>query len=401
MKKSAQLWYLVLLIPTFIESIDHKLPTVSLGPLTIGRLGFIIAGILLLFQYPNQRKDSNIYKGLMIMLLGNIIAGIVNNEMDSVSRTIAFSLLLTGALGMTTFFESILGRKALMVFFISSLVYWLNYMFDRIFSGGTINAYSALFIEGEAINHHFVGMNISMAGLFTSIYFFYKNNNMKIWGYFGIGLAAIACFLSESRSNTLFTLLGLLLLIIIQRKDLSKQFFILLPFVLVAYFAVNNLLQESDALTQRFDLNDTEYQERTTGMRFDMIYEAFNQLVKHPVGKGFRNIYVNIDGRNLNIHNQYLTFIIGGGIISLIGVIIWLREVILNLRTYLKIGILRLKNDSFYVAIAIATFVFHVTLLTLEFSTLLFFFIISLAILSETRIKEEQRLIRNEKSFNT
>jgi hypothetical protein len=399
MKKSAQLWYLVLLIPTFIESIDHKLPTVSLGPLTIGRLGFIIVGILMLFQYPNQSKDSNIYKGLMIMLLGNIIAGIVNNEMDSVSRTIAFSLLMTGALGMTTFFATPIGRNALMVFFISSFIYWVKYMFDRIFSGGSINAYSALFIEGDAINHHFVGMNISIAGLFTSIYFFYKNNNMKIWGYFGIGIAAIACFLSESRSNTLFTLSGLLLLLVIQRKNISRQVFILLPFLIVAYLAVDNLLQESDALSQRFDINDTEYQERTTGMRFDMIYAAFNQLVQHPIGKGFRNIYVNIDGRNLNIHNQYLSFIIGGGIISLIGVIIWLRQVILGMFSYLSFGMFRLKNDSFYVAIAISTFIFHVTLLTLEFSTLLLFFIISLAILSETKIKEEQRKMRYESSL--
>lgn len=398
MKKSAQLWYLVLLIPTFVESIDHKLPTVSLGPLTIGRLAFIIAGILMLFQYPKERKDSNIYKGLMIMLIGNIIAGIVNNEMDSVSRTIAFTLLMTGAYGMTTFFSTPVGRNALMVFFIASFIYWVKYMFDRIFSGGSINAYSALFIEGEAINHHFVGMNISMAGLFTSIYFYYKNNNMKLMGYFGIGIAAIACFLSESRSNTLFTIMGLVLLLVIQRKNMSRQFFILLPFVLVAYLAVNNLLEESDALTQRFDLNDTEYQERTTGMRFDMIYEAFNQLVQHPAGKGFRNIYVNIEGRNLNIHNQYLTFIIGGGVISLIGVIIWLRQVILNIQSYLNIGMMRLKNDSFYVAIAIATFVFHVTLLTLEFSTLLFFFIISLTILSETKIKQEQTRARLELS---
>lgn len=400
MKRSAQIWYLVLLIPTFIESIDHKLPTISFGPLTIGRLAFIIVGILMLFQYPNDHKKSNTYKGLMIMLLGNLIAGIVNNEMESVSRTIAFSLLMTGAFGMTTFFATPIGRNALIVFFISSFIYWVKYMFDRIFSGGSINAYSALFIEGDAINHHFVGMNISMSGLFTSIYFFYKNNNMKIWGYFGIGIAAIACFLSESRSNTIFTLLGLLLLLVIQRKNILRQVFILLPFVIVAYLAIDNFLQESDALSQRFDINDTEYQERTTGIRFDMIYEAFNQLVKHPVGKGFRNVYVNIEGRNLNIHNQYLSFIIGGGVISLIGVIIWLRQIIINMKLYLNNGMIRLKNDSFYVAIAISTFIFHVTLLTLEFSNLLLFFIISLAILSEIKIKEEQRRMRYESSIN-
>ena len=67
---------------------------------------------------------------------------------------------------------------------------------------------------------------------------------MKIWGYFGIGIAAIACFLSESRSNTIFTLLGLLLLMVIQRKNILRQVFILLPFVIVAYLAIDNFLQE-------------------------------------------------------------------------------------------------------------------------------------------------------------
>jgi hypothetical protein len=382
MKKSAQLWYLVLLIPTFIESIDHKLPTISFGPLTIGRLAFIIAGVL------------------MIMLLGNIIAGIVNNEMDSVTRTIAFSLLMTGALGMTTFFSTPIGRKALIVFFASSFIYWLNYMFDKIFSGGSINAYSALFIEGEAINHHFVGMNISIAGLFTSIFFFYKNNNMKIWGYFGTGIAAIACFLSESRSNTLFTILGLLLLLLMQRKNLIKQVFIVLPFAIAAYFAVDNLLEESDALSRRFDLNDTDYQERTTGMRFEMINAAFNELIVHPAGKGFRNIYVTIGGKKANVHNQYLTFIIGGGIISLIGGVIWLSAIVNNLILIIGKRMYNLRKDSFYVAIGISTFIFHVTLITLEFSTLLFFFIVSLAILSETKISEEQMRMRKEARLN-
>jgi hypothetical protein len=392
MKRNEQIWYLILLLPAIIESIDHKIPTITFGPFSIGKMSLIIIGLILTFQYPKVKNKSRIYLGLIIMVIGNLIAGIINNEMDSVTRAIAFGLLLIGANGLTVLFSAKYGKYGLMVFFVASFFYWTNYMGSLFFSGGSINAYSELFLEGEAINHHFVGMNISMAGLFSSIYFFYKDGNMKIFGYVGIVVAAVVCFMSESRSNTLFTIFGLVLLLLLKRKNLARHFFILTPIVLLSAYFTNGLLNENDVLSQRFDVNDLDYQERTTIVRVEMIEAAFTELANNPLGKGIKNIYVKVRNRNLNIHNQYLTFIIGGGIVGLIGVLIWISAVYSNLIFYLRKGNVEFKRDSYYTAIIITTTIFHITLTTLEFSTLLFFLIISISILLEERINSHKSL---------
>ncbi len=76
-----------------------------------------------------------------------------------------------------------------------------------------------------------------------------------------------------------------------------------------------------DAISGRFNLSDTDYQARTLRSRFLLIEMFFESFINYPLGKGINNIKLNIGYRDsLLAHNQYISFIIAGGIFAMIGV---------------------------------------------------------------------------------
>ena len=161
--------------------------------------------------------------------------------------------------------------------------------------------------------------------------------------------------------------------------------------MLIAYLFLDNLTTKSDSLNQRYDLSDTDYQTRTTSMRFDMIYIAIDDFISNPMGKGFRNVYIRVGTRDLNIHNQFLSYIIGGGIISLIGTIIWLMGIYKSMKFLITRKAAKLKDNQFIVGITIGVTIFHITLFTIEYSSLMFFVILSLAFVAESACNDQKK----------
>jgi len=121
-----------------------------------------------------------------------------------------------------------------------------------------------------------------------------------------------------------------------------------------------------------------EYQERTSGMRIAFFKEGVNQFLSNPMGKGMIDTRVFYKGRDLMIHNQYLTFIVGGGILALAGIIYFFFGI---LKLYRKVAENKAGQElimkTFDFALFMSCITFFVTIFTVEMSGLFFFFMIS------------------------
>jgi O-antigen ligase len=145
--------------------------------------------------------------------------------------------------------------------------------------------------------------------------------------------------------------------------------------------AISMLFDTSERLRQRFDIQDTEYQSETTASRL-YVYTAFINVIQlHPFGTGYREAYLpGITSKRLFLHNSYLTYILGGGIFSLVGVLLLLRE-LLNLsisfvRRRKIVSNLQKKLEP----INLSFIIYFLTLVSIEQGGLFFFFILSLGI---------------------
>lgn len=122
-------------------------------------------------------------------------------------------------------------------------------------------------------------------------------------------------------------------------------------------------------------------------MRIEYQKLAIGNFISNPLGKGVVDIQVNYKGRTSSIHNQFLTFIVSGGLIALFGLIV------------LAIGLIKVFGQIFQYqkeqkdqwsrylfAATMACMTFFITLLFIEMSGLLLFVMISILLFLEKEI---------------
>lgn|GEM_PF-1750183 len=389
MSKHLQYIVTILLLPALLETIDFEAFQVSISglPLTLGRTCFIAAGLVGLFTKGGGTLNTITFKALGIILCGCILGTLTaSGDTNAITRTIAMILLLLGAAGLAQLWEHAFFQYLITIFFSVNFLYWTVYIFRAVlFSGG--GAYSAMFSEGATINHHIPGLAISVSAMFVAVNLFYVHGKLKLLGFVVMIIAIVACVLAESRSNFIFTTLGLLLLILKGRKDIGRLALVIVPSVVLLFFIVSYFFRSSEVLSQRFDINDKDYQERTTGMRVDFIYEAFNVFGDNILGRGITDAEVVYKGRTMMIHNQYLTFLLAGGIIALVGIVMWLGNMIREFA-----GIFITKSyaalHNYLLAIFFSVFIFFISLFTIDSTGLLFFMIISLSCMLDYHLKK-------------
>jgi hypothetical protein len=382
MGKLQQYFIIFLLIPSFAEIIDFNEYAIAIpgSPFSLGRITFILVGILGFFTQNSIITQSNIAVGLYMIFFGSLVGGLLSDEIElSLSRSIGNLFLLLGAIGFSRIIKFKFIKVSINLFFILLCLYWSNYVYQRILTGGlNFNSYSQLFGENEAINHHVVGFNISIATIFLALNYFYKQNNLKVLGYLVIFNGIFVCFLSETRSNLLIISFCLFVIMLKSKMSFSRLFSITIPLLVGMYFVSSLVASQNEKLFQRFDATDTEYQEKTTGMRFDFIEGFFVAFGNNPLGKGVLGTqigYGNIESTML--HNQYLTFILSGGIIAFFGIIILLKEYLNIFFNYRKLALI--NNDTNY-AYLISMMTFLITLITIEQSGLFLFLCFSILV---------------------
>jgi hypothetical protein len=381
MKKISQYFLLFLLLPSIAETIAASKFSIPVpgSPFTLGRITFIIVGISGIFNNRIFFFNSNTLKGLLFIILGTMFGGLFSNQIGlSLSRSLGNILLIIGSIGLASLWQLHFFRKFLDLFFILNLSYWAYYVFNLTISNGTtFVAYSQLFMDNEAINHHIVGVNASVSSIYIAIRYFYQNEQLKLVGYIIVFIGIITCFICESRSNLLFTIITLLLILFFSKLKLSKILFISMPIVIVMYLILIGVAENNETLLQRFDVTDEDYQNRTTGVRFEFIEGFFKSFIDNPFGRGVYGAEIKSSGfESTMIHNQYLTFILSGGIIAFIGLFIWILEFIAVFKFTIKNG----NFNIFNFAIMYSMLTFLATLTTVEYSGLLFFMYASLLI---------------------
>ena len=209
-------------------------------------------------------------------------------------------------------------------------------------------------------------------------------------------LAMLVCFITESRSNFLFTCLVFFLLLSTSKLRWPSRFIILFVVFGGIGFIFYTVASFSDTLLQRFDLSDSEYQYRTSQSRVGFIFAFLDEFVRNPMGKGILDAEVSYgDFNSMMLHNQYLTFVLSGGIIAMFGVLLWI----------IKFSSLFLRNlrsvslGEFPRAIVYSAFVFFLTLTTLEFTGLLMFVLFSLLFWFNKYLTNPENIIHSHKSF--
>jgi len=237
----------------------------------------------------------------------------------------------------------------------------------------------------EVVNHHVLGINVSTSAIYVAVRYFYYKNELKIGGFLIVFLGILICFLAETRSNVLFSGFVLLVILFASKVKMSKLLILSIPVLFGMLIFLTQVAEQNEGLYQRFDASDNDYQERTTEMRFEYIGAFFKAFIKNPIGKGVYGTEITSNGfESTLVHNQYLTFILSGGMIAFFGVILWVSE-------FIKLFLRSIKSDtqkgSYNYAILMSMLVFMITLNTVEYSGLLFFLYASLLLfLSENYI---------------
>jgi O-antigen ligase len=333
---------------------------------------------------------SNTFKGFILIFFGSIIGGLLSSQIaNSVSRALGSFVLLFGSIGFARLLSNKNFRKGLDVFFVLNLAFWTFYIFFHTFSGGlNFISYSALFMNEEVVNHHVLGINVSTSAIYVAVRYFYYKNELKIGGFLIVFLGILICFLAETRSNVLFSGFVLLVILFASKVKMSKLLILTKPELFGMIIFLTQVEEQNEGIYQRFDASDNDYQERTTEMRFEYIGAFFKAFIKNPIGKGVYGTEITSNGfESTLVHNQYLTFILSGGMIAFFGVILWVSE-------FIKLFLRSIKSDtqkgSYNYAILMSMVVFMLTLNTVEYSGLLFFLYASLLLfLSENYILDK------------
>jgi hypothetical protein len=388
LNKSIQTFLLILLIPTISESIDATKYLISIpgSPFSLGRLSFILVGFIRLFYIKKEYFASKIFISFLLIFFGAVIGAFFSNQIElSLSRSIGQLLIFFASIGVASLWRLVFFRKYLDLFFLINYIYWTYYVYELTLSKGfSFVAYGELFLENGVVNHHVVGINISVSCVYLAMRFFYQNNHLNVWGYLIIFFGVLTCFLSETRSNLLFTLITFMVILASSKFKFNKLLFISIPAFYLLISFLSGIASENDILYQRFDLSDSEFQTRTTFMRLDFILGFLTEFLSNPLGKGVFGVQIAYGSfESTLLHNQYLTFILAGGVIALFGVVFLLFYFFYFFKSALKIG----PINKFDYAIIFSLFTFFVTLFSLEYSGLSFFLYISLLLHYEVNFR--------------
>ena len=265
------------------------------------------------------------------------------------------------------------------MFMIGNFIYWSYHVIDVSYLRGGFNAYSTKFLVGDATNHHIVGQAVSVSSLFLAINYFFKYGRLSVPGYLILIWTLFILLLSETRSNFLITLLGSAIIVFRESKNFGRLIFLVIPLFFTVLYVFSLFVFENDNIKQRFDVNDSEYIEHTTDIRIVMLQEGLATFLSNPQGIGMLNMTVKINNKDLMLHNQYLSFLISGGLLALMGVLIWIGSFGNNLIRVLRESTRRgVGYSTAVIAIMMVCMIFYFTLFTVESTGILFYVILSL-----------------------
>jgi len=384
MKSSTSILSIVLLIPVFLEVIDSDLLLVSIpgSPLSLGRLCFLAVGFINYSNFRSTFNSNRILGAFLLIQLGLILGAVASNDISiNLSRTIAIILMITSSFVLASEWKNPSIQKLLHYFFLVNFIYWTVYIIGNVVSGNRIVAYSELFRDQSVVNHHISAMKASISGIYLFQYFLRRKQKYRNLAFFIFFLTVVLCVLTESRSNSVFTILVGAIIIYRHIKSARSLLITGVTIILIALPLVN-FLGNQESIANRFDVSDTDYQQRTTESRFVLVEYSMERIfISAPLGSGITDIKLEYDRfRNFLVHNQYLSFSIAGGVVAFVGVLIWISAIFKTFN-FLRRSRLRNAMGIMELSLAYSLITFYITLFTVDFSGLLFFVFLSIFIM--------------------
>lgn len=346
------------------------------SPYTLGRLMLILisfVGIFTAFKKLNQ----GLFSGVVIIVLSYLIGSLLSNKIgDSLFSFVGFSMLFIAGLGLAVYFQKNSFYKLLDNFFVGSFIYWCFYILTKTIVGGSIVTYGRLYksggMEAGLLNYHSFGLLLSLSTVYIFARFFLRKR-LSFKGVAFIAFALVVLFLTESRANLFFAIAGLMFTYLVRFKVSISSVVLLVVMGTIVLTVFTSLSNQNADLKRRYDLSDSAYIENTTSSRWILAYLAIEHLVEHPFGQGPKKTQLEFaKGIFFQPHNQYLSFILAGGFLALIGEVLWITSIIKAFKRLLRV------DDYRYLPLISANTVFLVSVLTVDVTGGLFFLMIGL-----------------------
>ena len=370
---------LFLIFMQCIDSESFNIP-IPLIPFSLGEILFILLGLTNL-NIRKQRFNSIIICLFIIYITTFLAAFIFINEdfFSNISRSLGVLILFIATIGWSNLWSKKEYSNALNIFFLVNMIYLSAYLISITYVFGNIISYGEIFSNNDSIiNHHTLGLAISISSLYILTRFFIIKNQISILGYGLMIFTFILLILSESRSNLLAYVIILFLVFTYLKKLSFKAVFLFGLIGVSMLFTFNYLFSDQERISQRFSL-DSEYQTKTNVTRAE-IYKIFPvEMLTYPLGKGsIKGTKLELfNGKKRNPHNQYMTFSLQGGLLAFSATLFFLGRIIFLIRN----GRLMMNYNSRSISSGfIVTIAFWVTLLTIDIGGLLFQIILSLTI---------------------
>ena len=379
----------ILLLPIILESIDFLEFSLKFDffPLSFG---WVIFWILGLKNYNKALLKNRITSSFYIIITGMFLSGaLTDTAPNDLSRTVAFLIsFISGVFFAHFLFQKGYIRKVYL-FFWATNCYWVYYVLN-LFLSGKITAdfhFNSDNQNMDTVNSHTISIAVSFTSIFLFHYYLSTGGfRNKLIAFTVFSISILTLFLAQSRSNLVITLfIGMVTFLISHKRKIKLQYFLISVFL---FFALLNFLpfiaskfgDSESSISKRYSLEDKEYQESTTNTR-KLVYFAFaDRISQNFFGTGIvkPKLYLGTsEATNLLMHNQYATWVVAGGWISLIGVISLL---IYFIKYYYRFFMSLSFFSRELISLNLAILTYFLTLFTVEQSSLIFFVFIGLLI---------------------
>lgn len=310
-------------------------------PLTLGRLSLVFLAMLRLTKNNFNDIFTKFNIVILLLLIGGFLGSFFSENLSTeIPKFFGTSLLYVTVIFCASSLELKYFKKILDYVFIFFFLYWLYYMISKTIFGG-FETFAENYRENHEydnslINYHSFGLVLSNSFIYLFFRFLFKNKKFNLKNILFISISLAVIFLTESRSNFILTFFVLMLLISLMSFKFSLSWiFGLFLFSVVIISSFSYFFSSNELLQRRYSfVNDEDYYEQSTGARKDFIELTFKHFSEYPLGRGFSNNRVLFKGTFFQPHNQFLTFILQGGVFSFFAVLIWFTIIFSNLRYF-------------------------------------------------------------------
>jgi hypothetical protein len=373
---------LFFLLPIILECIDFLNFSIKVNFLPI-TLATLILWIIGLVNFKTSFLNTKLKFPVVLISAGIILSSFLTNEViNNLTRSIAFFVGLVSSVGFAYFlFRRNYIQKA-PLFFVALNVYWNLYVLNLFISGAisTEFHFNSNNQNITTINSHTVSIAISVSSIFIfSYYFFTQDFKKRLFSILVLLISLVSMIISQSRSNVAITIITAFLTFYshqFNKQGTSRHFLPVIISLILAFFVFQFLFLGGlgdSTIAQRFNFNDTEYQNQTTDLRKFVYVKFWERLQTEFWGTGLVNpkLYLGLnEATNLLMHNQYATWVVAGGWLTLLGVLLFFFQVsIIFVNFFKRIS----KQNKIVVSLNFAILTYLITLFTVEQSSLLFF----------------------------